>query len=64
MLGAAGEALLAVTLAHMSVAQMIQILCVREGKGLAFVPFSSPISCLSTKLLWRWILGRTDQTDG
>ena len=33
--------------------QMIQNLGFREGKALAFVPFSSPISHLSTKLLWR-----------
>ena len=41
-------------------AGMIQAPCSREERGLAFVPFSSPISCLSTKLLWRWILGRVD----
>lgn len=47
------------TCPHMG-SQIIQILSFREGKGLAFVPFSSAISHLSTKLLWRWILGRAD----
>lgn len=56
MVGAAGEALPAVTFANMwtlSFRSKPSALEVKEVKGLAFVPFSSPISCLSTKLLWQ-----------